>query len=340
MTPAGKLLAQEISRNGPIPFERFMEVALYHPAFGYYSGTRDPFGKDGDYYTAEQLQPVFGRAIAAYLRSLGAELGVKEKLTVVELGAGRREMSPEFAGFEYIPVDVLSGSMPDAVTGVVFSNEFFDALPVNVAVSLGGQLREMRVDYNGNRFVWTEGPPVSQDAAKRAGPVPEGGAIEMNTAALRWLDRIASRLKRGYVLTIDYGYLRKEAKRFPAGTLMSYRRHQALEDVLAEPGERDITSHVCFTDLQEHGEKAGLVTARYESLAQMLLRIGGTDQFAAILQSETEARTIRHRMQLKTLLFGMGETFRVLLQRKERGPNENGPEGSGPRRNLDLPAPV
>ncbi|MGH9630577.1 MAG: SAM-dependent methyltransferase, partial [Bryobacteraceae bacterium] len=135
-----------------------------------------------------------------------------------------------------------------------------------------------------------------------------------------WLDRIAARLKRGYILTIDYGYLREEAKRFPAGTLMSYRRHQALDDVLAEPGARDITSHVCFTDLQQHGEKAGLVTERYENLAQMLLRIGEKDQFAAILRADTEAQVLQYRMQMKTLLFGMGETFRVLLQRKAASP--------------------
>jgi SAM-dependent MidA family methyltransferase len=70
MTPAGELLAREIRAAGPVPFRRFMEVALYHPEHGYYRGPRDPFGKEGDFFTAEQIQPVFGILVAARIRQL------------------------------------------------------------------------------------------------------------------------------------------------------------------------------------------------------------------------------------------------------------------------------
>ena len=73
MTPAGEVLAAEIARHGPVPFHRFMEVALYHPEHGYYSRGRDPFGKEGDFYTAEQIQPVFGILMAAFIRQLSSE---------------------------------------------------------------------------------------------------------------------------------------------------------------------------------------------------------------------------------------------------------------------------
>jgi len=96
---------------------------------------------------------------------------------------------------------------------------------------------------------------------------------------------------------------------------MSYRRHTALDDVLADPGERDITAHVNFTAMMELGAACGLVTERFETLASMMLATGEADQFAAALGGGED--DVRLRGQLKTLLFGMGETFRVLLQRRE-----------------------
>jgi SAM-dependent MidA family methyltransferase len=97
---------------------------------------------------------------------------------------------------------------------------------------------------------------------------------------------------------------------------MGYRRHTAREDVLTEPGARDITAHVNFTALEEHGAACGLVRERFETLAQTLLAAGERDRFAAALGAGGGSDELRRRMQLKTLLFGMGETFRVLLQRK------------------------
>jgi SAM-dependent MidA family methyltransferase len=123
-------------------------------------------------------------------------------------------------------------------------------------------------------------------------------------------------LEDGYALTVDYGYTRAESIRFPEGTLMGYRRHTAREDVLEEPGERDITAHVNFTALQEAGAAHGLKTERFETLARTLLAAGEPDQFAAALGAADPREELRRRMQLKTLLFGMGETYRALLQRR------------------------
>jgi SAM-dependent MidA family methyltransferase len=147
-------------------------------------------------------------------------------------------------------------------------------------------------------------------------PPQQGAIVEVNREALRWLERVAARLERGIVFTVDYGYTARESARFPRGTLMSYRRHQAAEDVLVDPGERDITAHVCFTALEEHGRLHGLEPLRFETLARTLLDAGEPDQFAAALGSGAPADQTRRRMQLKTLLFGLGETFRTLIQRK------------------------
>ena len=322
MTPLGEILRDEIRREGPISFRRFMEAALYDPEFGYYRRAHDPFGRLGDFYTAEQIQPVFGILIAARIRALAASMGSPADFTVVELGAGRREMAEAFAEWRYVPVDCGCGAMPDRFRGVVFANEFFDALPVEVIRFREGGFHDVRVAWN-ERFVWTDGPPAREEAAeysRRYFPPPmEGALFEVNLDALAWLDRIARALEAGFVLTIDYGFTREEYARFPRGSLMSYQRHQALEDVLEDPGARDITAHVAFTALEKHGARAGLETVRFESLARMLLASGEADQFAAALAAPNTEEQLRRRLQLKSLLFGMGETFRTLLQKAGGG---------------------
>lgn len=286
VTPAAHFLADEIAQSGPVLFRRFMEVALYHPEFGYYRRPRDPFGKHGDFYTAEQVQPVFGILLSAVVRDLCGENG-----TVVELGAGRGEMEPYFTGMSYTGIDVDRGELPAQMRGVIFSNEFFDALPVDVYVD--GE--EQRVDFRDGRFVFVRHGEQVEERCPTAGD---------------WMRKAANSLVSGYMLTIDYGYTERELIRFPQGTLMSYQRHIASEDVLADPGEHDITAHVNFTALQQEGERAGFETVHFETLAQTLLRAGEKDQFASV------TKTFEERMQLKTLLFGMGETFRVLLQKR------------------------
>jgi len=318
---AGDLLAAEIRRAGPISFHHFMQVALYEPALGYYRRPPDPFGKAGDFFTAEQMQPVFGILMAARIRRLYREMGQPRDFTVVEPGAGRAEMAAAFSEWRYVPLDLDGGALPDGFTGVIFSNEFFDALPVHVAVYRDGAFREQRVALDeAGRFVWLEGGPVAaavEDYLRRYFPPPEEGRwYEANLEALAWIERLAGALARGFVLTIDYGYTRAESVRFPAGTLMGYHRHTARENVLEAPGTRDITAHVNFTALEEHGARCGLGSRGLETLARTLLDAGEADQFAEALQGAAPGEELRRRMQLKTLLFGMGETFRALLQRK------------------------
>lgn len=326
MTPLAEILRDRIARSGPVLFHDFMEAALYHPQHGYYRRGKDPFGKRGDYYTAEQLQPVFGILIAALVRGL---LG--DDKMVVEVGAGRGEMAAAFSGLDYVPVEwgqasglsarQAGGPSPLKFAGVVFANEFFDALPIHLVVVREGIFRTMRVGCDGERLVWAEGEPADpevDDYIRRYLPAwEEGDLLEVNLDALRWMERIASSLERGYLLSIDYGYTSRERIRFPRGTLMSYRKHMAYEDILADPGDRDVTAHVCFSALERHGAEHGMETVRFESLAQCLLRAGEADQFAAALAAATPAEEMKRRLQLKTLLFGMGETFRTLLQRRK-----------------------
>jgi SAM-dependent MidA family methyltransferase len=318
LTPLAELLRDEIHRRGPITFHRFMQAALYDPANGYYRRASDPFGKQGDFYTAEQIQPVFGILMAARIRALHHEMGAPSDFTVVELGAGRREMAAAFSEWRYVPVDLADGALPAHFRGVIFANEFFDALPVHAVTYRDGCFRELCVAWDGG-FVWHTGEPAHEQIAdymQRYFPPPseDGALFEVNLEALAWMERIAQALD-GYLFTIDYGYTRAESVRFPRGTLMSYRRHHASEDVLADPGVRDITAHVSFTALQEYGARLGLETVSFETLARTLLSAGEPDQFQTALAASTPTDEVRRRLQLKSLLFGMGETFRTLIQR-------------------------
>ncbi len=334
VTPAGEILRDEIARSGPVSFRRFMEVALYHPEHGYYRRRKDPFGKHGDYFTAEQIQPVFGILLSDYVRQIWREGGEEGHPDVVELGAGRAEMAPFFSWCRYRPLEI-GGDPPPSIRGVVFANEFFDALPVHVVVRRSNRWIEMGVGFEAGRFCWVDraaaGDELAAWAERYAGGANEGQVIEVNLEALGWIERLASHLDHGFLLAIDYGYTAAELVRFPAGTLMSYRRHRAMEDVLSEPGHRDITAHVNFSALEEHALRCGFERLRFESMGRMLLRAGEADRFGRALAAAEESEGMRRRLQLKTLLFGMGETFRTLLLRRQRTAPEPRPEKkSGP----------
>jgi SAM-dependent MidA family methyltransferase len=297
-----------------------MELALYAPACGYYTRDRDPFGKSGDFYTAEQIQPVFGILIGQFLRAARDELGMGRDFQVVELGAGREEMAGALREFNYTGIDVGRGSLPERIRGVVFANEFFDALPVQLVVRRGDVFIEQRVAHEDGKFVLVNGAATTGRALEYLNrwyaAAPPGSIIEVNLRALDWVDTIANRLERGWLAIIDYGYTSREWSRYQQGTLLSYRRHSASDDVLSDPGGYDITAYVPFTVIEDHATERGFSRQRFETLARFLLDVGERDQFAAALGTEDDAEALRRRLQLKMLLFEMGETFRVLVLEK------------------------
>lgn len=326
MSPLSPLLRTRIASEGPIRFSEFMEAALYHPEHGYYTrrdAPRDPFGKEGDFFTASQLQPVFGRLVHALLSAHRAQLGDAEGYRAVEWGAGRGEMAPYLADLGYCAVEALSPP-PEPFRGAIFSNELFDALPVDVARVEEGAAHMMRVAASGDSFVWQAGEELDGEwreyaltLAARFEHVPSV-LIELPIGIRPMLERMASSMAEGAIIAIDYGYTEREIIRFPQGTLMSYRRHRAIDDVLARPGEQDITAHVPFTYLEQAATTVGLSASRLENLAQLLLRAGEPDQFEAALRANDDRASTHLRLQLKTLLFGMGETFRSITLTKQR----------------------
>jgi SAM-dependent MidA family methyltransferase len=323
MTEACELILSEIRAHGPMPFSRFMEIALYQPQFGYYRRGQKIFGRDGDFYTASQLQPVFGRLLAQAFSKLHAPAQPDGRVIVADWGAGQSDLRESLASFDYRAVDVGRDEIPERFRGIVLANELVDALPVDVARREGGVWSEWRVASKGEDLVWAKGSALegewleyAQRAAREARWESDAAIVELPVALRSCIERINRRLERGWIVLFDYGYTARELMRFSQGTLMAYRKHRAYDDVLAEPSESDITAHVPFDELRRRAKVLKWNESSFETMGQFLLRAGEGDQFAAALAGPSEAESMRLRQQLKSLLFDFGEMFRAIVWEK------------------------
>jgi SAM-dependent MidA family methyltransferase len=155
-------------------------------------------------------------------------------------------------------------------------------------------------------------------------PVQEGQLADINLDAREWMRRIGKSLRAGYHVAIDYGYLAREFYSRPRGTLMCYWQHQASENPYVRIGEQDITAHVNFSDLIETGKSESLELVRFSNQMDFLIELGILDEMQR-LAHEGNAESIARLQSLKTLILpgGMGERFKVLVQRKRSSPGKN-----------------
>ena len=345
MTPAEKFIAGIILNKGPITFREFMELALYHPQVGYYSTGKGSIGREGDYYTSSSLGPLFGRVLAkqlvqmleilggGVLVEMGGGLGHLAKDVLEEMRNLDRdvpyfivEKSPAFKdvqrehlqGFPVEWVDSLG--YLDPLEGVFFSNELVDAFPVHMVEMADEGLKEVLVDWRAGKFREILAPPTIPELEEYfwelGVELPLGFRTEVSLDALDWLQVLSSRLKRGFVITIDYGYpsheLYQDYRR--RGTLMAYYRHQTEEDPYVRVGEQDLTTHVNFSALAHWGRKWGLDVTGFTDQAHFLLGLGVLD----LLSGRGDMPEFKNRLAAKTLLLpgGMGDIFKVLIQHK------------------------
>jgi SAM-dependent MidA family methyltransferase len=334
--PEVPLLAEilaEIRTSGPLTLARYMELCLYHPEFGYYRSGRAKLGPSGDFYTSAHVHPAFARLLVKRWSEMWEEQG-GGPFTLVEGGAGGGELAraaedwaarayPEFARFfRYVPVE-FGQPFPERVRGCIFSNEFFDAQPVHVLRCHRGELDELHVGERDGRLCWVPAPLSSPEPAawlSRLSVEPaEGQLLEVSPAAAGWMRRFADMLECGYVLAFDYGYRAREisaGRRFPQGSLMTYRGHTASDEIFRDPGDRDISAHVNFDLLRAAGAEAGLKETAFCTQGAYLVRLGEATQFTeAFADCSSQADRIRASLLLKNLIFGIGETVQVLEMR-------------------------
>jgi SAM-dependent MidA family methyltransferase len=308
-------LIEEIRREiagagGRITFERFMELALYHPEHGYYTGAarsasapyrgvgrdgtpcRPHIGKAGDYFTSVSVGPLLGRILAQQFR----QWGVTE---VTEFGGHggqlRDDVLTAAPDLSYRVIEV-GDELPDKIAGCVFSNEFLDALPVH-------RIAGDREVYVTDQFAEVLGP-FSDPRLPR---LPDGYRSEFNLRALDWLTDISRRLaESACILTIDYGFERGEyfAPHHKDGHLQCYYRHTRSGNPYERIGQQDITAHVEFTSLIERGRELGLEPVLFTTQERYLMKTGAYE-----LMADPKAA---HQLLHST----MGHMFKVLVQRK------------------------
>jgi SAM-dependent MidA family methyltransferase len=213
-----------------------------------------------------------------------------------------------------------------AGAGIVFSNELIDAFPVHRITLRGEKLRELCVGLNvRNDFVWIEGDldvRVAEYCERARLHLAEGQIAEINLGAEDFISRAASLLEGGFVITIDYGAERSELLSAPnrrQGTLRAFHRHQVVDDVLARPGEQDLTTTIDWTQIREAGERAGLQTVRHERLDQFLLQEGLLEVLETLAGEMTnDADVLRLRTSAREMIMpnGMAASFQILVQER------------------------
>lgn len=372
------LISQQIRESfcDRISFAEYMDLALYHPQYGYYATAPSKIGATGDFFTSPHLGADFGELIAEQLLQMWQLLNQPNPFTVVEMGAGQgllaadllnylHRRSPDlFKGLDYWIVErapaliaeqrhqlkplqergtqIRWGSFdqiaPESITGCFFSNELVDALPVHQVIVESGRLQEVYVALAestapGHLFTEVSGELSTPQLASYFEQIgidltspryPDRYQTEVNLAALDWMAEVAKRLKRGYILTIDYGY---PSDRYynpvrTQGTLQCYYQHRHHSDPYRYVGRQDITAHVDFTALQKQGEQWGLQTVGFTKQGLFLMALGLGDRLMALSQSTaTDSKTIQdilfQRDALQRLVDPMGlGNFGVLVQSK------------------------
>lgn len=297
-TPLLAELRARIERDGPLRFDAYMAAALFHPHHGYYGAGRARIGRGGDFYTNVSVGRMFGRVIAAQVAEVWERLGQPPDFTFVEQGANDGRLTADvldalaadqpacFAATRAVLVEPFAplvaaqrttlathagrvewvpdlSALPRFV-GVHFSNEYADALPVQLFVRGAESWNERHVTVGDGALTFLDLPAADVPCALPS-DAPPGYLAEMRPEADAWIHAIAARLERGLVLVVDYGFPRDllHAAWRTGGTLSCYRAHRRDDDPLDAPGEKDITAHVDFTALAETGRAAGLTLAGF-----------------------------------------------------------------------------
>lgn len=329
----------------------FMELALYEPLFGYYSRGRNPVGKEADYVTAPLLSPVFSFALSKLVRSFVGRHEA-ELCSIVDIGCGDGSLIGALADQNHAPNATFYGldrspsrlqvspswqavssldQLPRDGVHLIFSNELYDAFPFARLVRRGERLHELCVTERAGVLDWSErvAPAAYGDYFADRGVVLEEG--QFADISLQWEAFHADVLHfidRGLIVTIDYGFpssrlFHPRARRF--GTAAAYAGQRVSRDLLANPGEQDLTAHVNFSDLERAGEREGAVTLFFDRLAKFLLTLDITSHElfrpvheVGIANAAEGVELLQAREDARRLVLpdGIGEEMRVLVQSK------------------------
>ena len=333
-------IVEEIRSSGPMPFDRFMEVALYSTD-GFFGGDTLRSEKAGDFLTSPEVSPLFGEALAEFVKLEHERIG--DPFEILEVGAGSGSLLRPLLSAYPVPAQAVEASpaarevlsahvntteqMPSSVRGVIIANELIDNLPKALSQKVGEGWRERWVGVSGDALVFVDAPPrddVIRWLQDFAGDVGDGGWVEVQLEAQRWLSEAMKSLQDGSIVVIDYGDTADNLlPRRQDGTLRTYRAHHLGPHPLDEPGETDITADVNFSALLKTAGPNAELFRQDDFLIDLGLRDRLTELRTAELaasRSGDEMERLRVRAlktEAETLLHprGLGD-FRVLVVQK------------------------
>ena len=343
------VIAQE---GGQIAFSRFMELALYAPRLGYYSGGAAKLGVDGDFVTAPEMTPLFGAAVARVaaaiiaqsapdifefgagtgrlardvLTALGKQGVQVRSYTIIELSGELRARQQH--NLADLPQVRWLDAMPDSFSGVVLANEVLDAMPVELVIRNEGGWQRQMVTIEDGAFAFVQAPLGAALEQQLIRQVPEheqmidGYLTELHPVGAGFMGSLATMFAggRGAAILIDYGFPAHEyyLDQRIGGTLMCHYRHHAHPDPFYLPGLQDITAHVDFTAMALASQDAGLPVLAYMSQAAFLIGAGIGE---LLLENDPEdaKRFLPHSRAVQKLVSPaeMGELFKVLVVGKD-----------------------
>ena len=338
--------------GGRISFAEYMQHALYAPGLGYYAAGATKFGAAGDFITAPEVSPLFGRMVARQCADLLAE---SDASRILEIGAGSGKLVVDIltklAELDALPDSydifevsadlqqrqrtLIEAELPDLAgrvrwldgwpaefRGIIIANEVLDALPVERFMIGSDGVEQLCVESAGGGFSlsWRTAPDglaqVVMAIEKDLGqPLPEGYISDVCLAAPQWIGELASTLDEGLALLFDYGVSRREyyAEARAGGWLRCHFRHQAHNDALRLPGIQDITAWVDFSAVAETAAECGLDVAGFVTQAQFMINGGLEEELSGMAEMPIDAQLkLASDVKLLTLPGEMGEHFKCI----------------------------
>lgn len=302
-------------------FDRFMELALYHPEVGYYRSDRKRIGfeKGTDFFTATTRSPVFGELIIGACTELLQPRSVGE-FSFVEVGAETAGGVLDGLAHPFASVKTCRIGEPLQLAGpcVVFSNELFDAQPFRRFISRGNSWRELGVRCESSNLREVELPRLTDISPDLLPEAPSGYIIDAPLAATALARELAAQPWTGLFVACDYGKSWRElVEACPAGTARAYHRHTQSNDLLARPGDQDITCHICWDWLVEALKSHGFQQPLVQSQESFFVRHAA--EFISQAVASEAQRFSSRKLSLLQLLHPaqLGQKFQVLHARRD-----------------------
>ncbi|MDM5156459.1 SAM-dependent methyltransferase [Bacillus sp. DX1.1] len=340
-----------------ISYCTYMSLALYDAEHGYYMKEREKIGREGDFFTSSNVSSVFAKTFARFFirlvengevpphfceigggtgkfaydvlqewQALSLDTFANLRYSIIEVSPFHRKLQKrQLSSFQHVSQYTSYEELGDSFAGIVFSNELFDAFPVEVIEKRESNLYEVRVTYNDEGELTEVLRPLKDEAIRcylqrHHIELYEGQRFEVPVAMGFYIQGITKWLAEGLFITVDYGYTNAEwmhpARR--QGSLRGYYKHRLVHNPLRYPGEIDVTTHIHWDELKEIGEERGLHTVWHTKQREFLLAAGIFEQLVDHQDLDPFSEKQKQNRAIRSMILqgGMSDAFDVVVQKK------------------------